>query len=101
MSKIAMMGTFTCVEGKAEQTEALLARMVAASDDEPGVDVYAYFRGHGGTFWFFGLMADEASLHGHGRSEAMQAVMAEFRPLVDVPPQMSMVTPVASRGLPV
>lgn len=99
MSKIAVMGSFTCVEGKAEQTETLLGRMVAAVDGEPGVEVYSYFRSDGGTFWFFGLMADEAAMQQHGRSEAMQALMAEFGPLVSAPPQMSVVTPVAARGL--
>lgn len=99
MSTIAVMGTFTCQEGKAEQTEALLRQMVAAVDGEAGVEVYSYFRGDGGMFWFFGLMADEAAMQQHGRSEAMQALMAEFGALVSAPPQMSVVTPVAARGL--
>jgi quinol monooxygenase YgiN len=44
-------------------------------------------------------MADEASMQGHGQSEAMQAAMSAFTPLVAGPPQMTVTTPVAALGL--
>ena len=44
-------------------------------------------------------MADEDSMQNHGQSEAMQAAMQAFGPLVAEPPQMSVTTPVATIGL--
>ncbi|HLM63312.1 MAG TPA: putative quinol monooxygenase [Acidimicrobiales bacterium] len=99
MSKISMMGTFTCQDGKAQEMEAVLAAMVEAATDEPGVEIYSYHRGEENSFWFFALMADEKSMQNHGQSEAMQAAMSAFGPLVARPPQMTVTTPVAALGL--
>jgi quinol monooxygenase YgiN len=99
MSKASVMGTFTCQDGKADEMEAVLASMVEAAADEPGVEIYSYHRGEDNTFWFFALMADEASMQSHGQSEAMKAAMEGFGPLVAEPPQMTMTTPVAAVGL--
>jgi quinol monooxygenase YgiN len=38
-------------------------------------------------------------MQNHGQSEAMQAAMSAFGPLVADPPQMSVNTPVAALGL--
>jgi quinol monooxygenase YgiN len=99
MSKVSMMGSFTCQDGRAEEMEAVLAAMVQAASGEPGVEVYSYHRGPDNAFWFFALIADEASMRGHGQSEAMQAAMSAFGPLVAGPPQMTVTTPVAALGL--
>ena len=99
MSKVSMMGTFTAKDGSAEEVEAVLASMVEAARDEPGVEVYSYHRGDDDTFWFFALMADEESMQAHGRSEAVQVAMSAFGPLVAAQPQMSVTRPVAAVGL--
>jgi quinol monooxygenase YgiN len=99
MSKVSMVGTFTCQDGKAEEMEAVLTAMVEAASGEPGVEIYSYHRGEENTFWFFALMADEESMRSHGQSEAMHAAMSAFMPLVATPPQMSVTTPVAALGL--
>jgi quinol monooxygenase YgiN len=99
MSKVSVMGTFTCQDGKAEEMETVLATMVEAASGEPGVEIYSYHRGENNTFWFFALMADKESMQGHGQSEAMQSAMAAFGPLVAGPPQMAVTSPVAALGL--
>ncbi len=99
MSKVTVMGTFTCQDGKAEEMEAVLTAMVEAASGEPGVEIYSYHRGEENAFWFFALMADEKSMENHGQSEAMQAAMSAFGPLVAEPPQMSVTRPVAALGL--
>ena len=99
MSKVSVMGTFTCQDGKTEEMEAVLAAMVEAASGEPGVEIYSYHRGEDNKYWFFALMADEESMQSHGKSEAMQAAMAGFGPLVAEPPQMTMTAPVAAVGL--
>ena len=99
MSKVTMVGTFTCQDGKAEEMEAVLAAMVKAASGEPGVEIYSYHRGADNAFWFFALMADQESMRDHGQSEGMQSAMSEFMPLVAGPPQMTVTTPVAALGL--
>ena len=99
MSKVSMIGSFKCQKGKADEMAAVLAEMVEAAGSEPGVEVYSYHRGDDNMFWFFALMADAEAMQNHGQSEAMQAAMASFGPLMADPPQMMMTTPVAAIGL--
>lgn len=99
MSKVAVIGSLQCQEGKGDEMAAVLRDMVAAAREEPGVEIYSYHRGPDDTFWFFALMADAESMQNHGQSEAMQAAMAAFGPLAAGPPQMTMTTPVAAIGL--
>jgi quinol monooxygenase YgiN len=98
MSKVSMMGTITCRDGKADEMEAVLADMVAAAHDEPGVEIYSYHRGPDDTFWFFALMSDSEAMQHHGQSEAMQAAMQDFGPLMSEPPRMHSATPIAALG---
>lgn len=98
MSKVSMMGTITCQDGKADEMQAVLAEMVEAAKGEPGVEIYSYHRGDGNSFSFFALMADAEAMQGHGQSEAMQAAMQKFMPLMAEPPQMSPATPIAAFG---
>ncbi len=99
MSKVSVMGTLTCQDGKAEEMTQVLTAMVEAARGEPGVEIYSYHRGKDNTFWFFALMADQESMQNHGQSEAMQAAMSAFGPLAAGPPQMTVTTPVAAVGL--
>jgi len=99
MSKVSVVGTFTCQDGKADEMEGVLTAMVKAARSEPGVEIYSYHRGEDNKFWFFALMADQESMQGHGQSEAMQAAMQDFGPLMAEPPQMSVTKPVAAIGL--
>lgn len=99
MSKVAMFGTITCQDGKADEMAKVLADMVDAAHDELGVEVYSYHRGDDDTFWFFAVMTDEDAARNHGRSEAMRAAMEAFGPLMAEPPQISQATPIAALGL--
>ena len=99
MSKVSMIGTLTCQDGKAEEMEEVLVSMVEAAHDEPGVEVYSYHRGEDDTFWFFALMADQEAMQNHGQTEAMKSAIEAFGPLMADPPQISVATPVAAVGL--
>ncbi len=98
MSKVSMIGTMTCQDGKADEMQAVLVEMAEAAKQEPGVEIYSYHRGEGNSFGFFALMADQEAAQGHGQSEAMQAAMQKVGPLLSEPPQMTMSTPVAAVG---
>lgn len=99
MPKKTMIGSFACRAGQGDAMAAVLLKMVEAARHEPGCEVYSYHRGPDDTFWFFALMTDEAAMAAHGQSEAMQAAMAEFGPLVAGPPSMTPCSPVGAIGL--
>jgi quinol monooxygenase YgiN len=98
MPKVSMMGTITCQDGKQDEMEAVLRQMVEAARLEPGTEIYSYHRGDGNTFSFFALMSDQEAMQHHGQTEAMQAAMSAFGPLMAEPPQMSVSTPIAAIG---
>jgi quinol monooxygenase YgiN len=98
MSKVSMMGTFSCQDGKADEMEAVLRKMVDAARSEPGVEMYSYHRGEGNSFSFFALMSSQEAMQAHGQSDAMRAVMGEFGPLMAAPPQMGSFAPIAAIG---
>jgi quinol monooxygenase YgiN len=98
MSKVSMMGTFSCQDGKADDMEAVLRKMVEAARDEPGIEIYSYHRGEGNNFSFFALMSSPDALQQHSQTPALKAVMAELGPLMVAPPQMSSATPIAAIG---
>ena len=98
MSKVSMMGTISCQEGKGDEMESVLTAMVEAASEEPGVEIYSYHRGEGDTFSFFALMTNQEAMQGHGQSDAMQAAMQAFGPLMSEPPQMASYSPIAAVG---
>lgn len=99
MSKVSVMGTITCQDGRAEEMADVLTRMVEAARGEPGVEVYSYHRGGENTFWFFALMTDAEAMERHGRTEAMTSVMEDFTPLMAAPPSISTGVPIAALGM--
>lgn len=99
MSKVSVMGTVTCQEGRADEMAEVLTRMVEAAREEPGVEVYSYHRGGENTFWFFALMTDAEAMEKHGRTEAMTRVMEDAMPLMASPPSISTGIPIAAVGM--
>jgi quinol monooxygenase YgiN len=99
VSKVSVLCSFACRDGSAPEMEALLADMVEAAVDEPGVEIYSFHRGHGNTFWFFALVRDRDVLSHLNHNAAVNAFRAEFEKLVESPPQISVTIPVAAIGL--
>lgn len=99
MSKVSMVATFTCKEGKNDEMDAALAAQVAAAAELEGVEVYSYHRGEGNNYSYFALFSSMESIQSQGESDALQAVMPAFMELLGSPPQMSMYSPVAAVGL--
>ncbi|MCY3850878.1 MAG: hypothetical protein OXF75_08770 [Acidimicrobiaceae bacterium] len=99
MSKVSMVATFTCAEGKNDEMDAALAAQVAAAADLEGVEVYSYHRGEGDNYSFFALFSSMESVQAHGEADSLKDVMPVFMSLLGSPPQMSMYSPVAAAGL--
>ena len=99
MSKVSMVATFSCADGKADEMDAVLEAQVAAASELDGVEVYSYHRGEGETYSFFALFSSMEAMQAHGEADSLKDVMPQFMSLLAGPPQMSMYTPVAASGL--
>ncbi len=99
MSKVVMVATFTCAEGKTSEMDAVLADQVAAASQLDGVEVYSYHRGEDHNYSFFAVFTSAESISAHAQAEPLMKQMQKFMALLDGPPQMSTYTPVAASGL--
>ena len=99
MSKVSVFCTFTCKEGKAAEIRLLLADMVEAAVDEPGIEVLSFHEGEQNTFWFFALLTDRAAIRQHREHFTARDFIAEFDELVEIKPKISITAPMAAIGL--
>ncbi|NND74272.1 MAG: hypothetical protein HKN44_04630 [Ilumatobacter sp.] len=99
MSKVAMVATFSCAEGKGDEMDAVLTRQVEAASALDGVEVYSYHRGEGDSYSFFALFTSMDAVQSHGQADSLRDVMPDFMALLAGPPNMAMYSPVAATGL--
>ncbi len=99
MSKVSMVATFSCADGKADEMDAVLTAQVAAASELDGVEVYSYHRGEDNAYSFFALFTSMEAMQAHGEAESLKDIMPQFMSLLAGPPQMSMYSPVAASGL--
>lgn len=101
MAKVSVFTKFACQEGKGDEMEVVLRRLVAATSSDGGVETYSYHRGEGDTFWFFALMSSMEAAETHADNPEIAAAMPELMELLAGPPEMAMTTPIAAKGLPI
>ena len=101
MSKIAVLAKITTVEGKRDEVAALFAAHVQAVEAEAGTEVYAMHIAAADdvTIWFYEIYTDKAAIDAHGGSEAMKALNPKLKGLLAGRPELTMLTPVAAKGL--
>ena len=101
MSKISLIAKLTAVEGKESELEDALRGVVAAADEEPGLEVYTAHAAHDqpGVYYFFEVYADADAHAVHGKGERMRAAMGAFGGLLAGRPELTMLTPVAGKGI--
>jgi quinol monooxygenase YgiN len=101
MTKISLIAKLTAVEGKVEELSSVLAAVVAAAEEEAGLEVYSAHaaKDEPGVFYFFELYQDDEALAVHGKGEGMKAAMGAFKGLLAGRPEVTMMEPVAAKGL--
>jgi quinol monooxygenase YgiN len=99
VSKVSVFCTFTCKDGKAVEMKNLLADMVEAAVNEPGIEVLSFHEGEKNAFWFFALLTNRAAIRQHRESFAARDFIAEFEELVEIRPRIAINTPMAAIGL--
>ncbi|MGI9599271.1 MAG: putative quinol monooxygenase [Acidimicrobiales bacterium] len=101
MSKISLIAKLTAADGKADELLAALQAMITAADEEPGLEIYSVHRDSADTnvFYFFELYADQGALDVHGKGDGMKAAMGALGGLLAGRPEVSMLSPVAAKGM--
>lgn len=101
MSKISLIAKLTAAEGKSAELEEALRGVVAAGDEEDGLEVYSAHAPNDepGVYYFFELYRDDEAVEVHGKGEQMRAAMGAFAGLLAGRPEITRMTPVAAKGL--
>jgi len=101
MSKISLIAKLTATEGKSSELEDVLTNLIAAAEEEDGLEVYSVHAADDepGVFYFFELYRDDEAKAVHGKGDAMRAAMGAFAGLLSARPEIIMMTPVAAKGL--
>jgi quinol monooxygenase YgiN len=101
MSKISLIAKLTAADGKASELEAVLANVIAASDEEAGLEVYSAHAANDepGVYYFFELYRDDEAKAVHGKGDGMRAAMGAFAGLLGARPEIITMTPIAAKGL--
>lgn len=101
MSKISLIAKLTAADGKAEALEDAFRGVIAAAEEEAGLEVYSVHavNDEPGVYYFFELYRDDEAKDVHGKGERMQAAMGAFGGLLAGRPELTMMTPIAAKGL--
>ncbi len=101
MSKIALIAKLTAAEGKADELKATLASLIAAAEEEAGLEVYSAHEDQKdpNVIWFYELYAGQEALDVHGRGEQMKPAMKALGSMLAGRPEVTFLTPLAAKGL--
>src|SRR5262249_57375939 len=100
MSEIAYVVKSTRAEGKRADARAVFAKLVAATEDEPGTLQCDLSEGttDANVLWFYERYADQAAFEAHIGSAAMAEAGGALGGLLSAPPDMRAVEAVRSKG---
>jgi quinol monooxygenase YgiN len=101
MSKISLIARLTAVDGKQAELEDAIRNVIATADEEDGLEVYSAHAvaDEPGVYYFFEVYRDDDALAAHGKGDGMRAAMGAFGGLLAGRPEVTMLSPVAAKGL--
>lgn len=101
MSKISVIAKLTAAEGKSAELEQRLGELIAAAEEEQGLEVYSVHKDtqDEGAYYFFELYRDTESMDVHGKGEQMRGAMKALGGLLAGRPEVTRMEPVAAKGL--
>lgn len=101
MSKITLVAKLTAKEDAVDDLKAALHGLIAAADEEAGLEVYACSQAQDDpqVFWFFEVYSSADALGVHGKGEAMGPAMAALGGHLAARPEVTLMDPVVAKGL--
>lgn len=102
MPKIAVMAKLIAAEGKGDELEAVLSKILPVVQDEEGTEVYVLHRAdeNPNVFWFYELYRDQGALGTHSSSDAMKEMLRGLGGLLEGSAELIISTPVGGKGVP-
>ncbi len=100
-SKRSIIAKLTCEAANADALEEALHNGIAAAEEESGLEIYSVHKdpNEPGIYWFFELYTGDEALGVHGKGDGMKAAMRAVGGLLSAPPEVSVLHPVAAKGL--
>ena len=100
MAEIAMVVKLTAADGKVDELLEAAAKLVAATEGEPGTLQYAVHTNAAdpSAVWFYERYADQAALDAHAGCTAMVEAMGAFGGLLGARPEMHMLSIAQAKG---
>lgn len=101
MSKISLIAKLTAADGKVDELKSALDVLVAAADEEDGLEIYSAHADPNdeSAFYFFELYTDQEALDVHGKGEAMAAAMGAMGGLLAGRPEITLLSPLVAKGM--
>ncbi|MEM7324624.1 MAG: putative quinol monooxygenase [Actinomycetota bacterium] len=101
MAKISLLAKLTAADGKVDELNAALATLASAGDEESGLEIYSFHRSNDdeNVIYAFELYTDQAALDVHGKGETMRAAMGAMGSLLAARPEVTLMSPVAAKGM--
>lgn len=101
MSTISLIAKLTAADGKSTDLEAAIHAVIAAADEEAGLEVYSAHavNDEPGAYYFFEVYRDGDALAAHGKGDGMREAMGAFAGLLEGRPEIIMMTPLGAKGL--
>jgi quinol monooxygenase YgiN len=100
---VAVIFKLSAQPGKRDELVAAFDDLLKAVDDEPGTIAYLVHTvdNDPDSLWFYEFYPDKAANEAHAASDALKAVFPKVAPLIAGRPEITMLTPVAGKGLPI
>lgn len=102
MSKIAVIAKLSAAPGKRDELVSVLQELVEGVASEEGTLVYGLHTSNTDdtSVYFYELYSDQAAQDAHGKSPTMAAVGPKLAGLLGGMPELTQLTPVGGKGLP-
>ena len=101
MSKLSLIAKWDAADGKADELESAIRGVIDAAAEEDGLEVYSAHRvdGETDTYYFFEVYRDQAAWDVHGKGDRMRDAMGAFAGLLAGAPEITVMSPVAAKGI--
>lgn len=100
-TRISLIAKLTAAEGRADELKAALADLIAAADEEDGLEVYSAHAAADDdhVVYFFEVYRDAEALAAHGGGERMRPAMKALGAFLDGRAEVTRLTPLVAKGL--
>lgn len=100
-SKVSLLARVVCQPGKETEFEQTIRDAVLASGEESSLEIYSAHRSSDapGEYYFFEVYTEPSARGVHGGGPEMAAALPALRELLAAAPEVTLMSPVAAKGI--